>query len=77
MTSRRPDEPVFLQQFEVKGYKNLTAQLTFGPLGRINVIHGENNVGKSNLLEALDLFFRLLGYSLKVAGNGAARRLTG
>ncbi len=51
---------VKLQQFEVKGYKNLTRTVTFGPLGRINVIHGENNVGKSNLLQAMDLYFRLL-----------------
>lgn len=63
MALRNPDEPVFLQQFEVKGYKNLTRRMTFGPLGRINVIHGENNVGKSNLLEALDLFFKLLSYA--------------
>ncbi|MBU0495082.1 MAG: AAA family ATPase [Chloroflexi bacterium] len=62
MALRNTDEPVFLQQFEVKGYKNLAHQVTFGPLGRINVIHGENNVGKSNLLEALDLFFKLLGH---------------
>jgi len=66
MAQRSPGEPVFLQQFEVKGYKNLAHQITFGPLGRINVIHGENNVGKSNLLEALDLFFRLLGYGMEL-----------
>jgi len=60
MSPGNTDKPLLLQQFEVKGYKNLTQTLTFGPLGRINVIHGENNVGKSNLLQAMDLFFRLL-----------------
>ena len=29
-------------------------------IGAIAVIHGENNVGKSNLLEAMPLFFQLL-----------------
>jgi hypothetical protein len=51
---------MLLRQFQVKGYKNLNQLITFGPLGRINVIHGSNNVGKSNLLQAIDLFFRLL-----------------
>ncbi len=59
MTQKNIGKPL-LQQFEVKGYKNLTRTVTFGPLGRINVIHGENNVGKSNLLQAMDLYFRLL-----------------
>jgi len=59
MAQKMIDKPL-LQQFEVKGYKNLTRSVTFGPLGRINVIHGENNVGKSNLLQAMDLYFRLL-----------------
>lgn len=66
MAQRNPDGPVFLQRFEVKGYKNLTGQIRFGPLGQINVIHGENNVGKSNLLEAIALFFGLLGYGQKI-----------
>ncbi|MEW5986017.1 MAG: ATP-binding protein [Chloroflexota bacterium] len=60
MVERSPDTPPLLQRFEVTGYKNLTRKIDFGPLGRINVIHGENNVGKSNLLEAMDLFFRCL-----------------
>jgi ABC-type branched-subunit amino acid transport system ATPase component len=51
---------MLLHQFTVKGYKNLTQLITYGPLGRINVIHGPNNVGKSNLLQAMDLFFRIL-----------------
>lgn len=49
---------VLLEQFEVSGFKNLTQPIIFGPLGQINVIHGPNNVGKSNLLQAIDLSFR-------------------
>jgi ABC-type iron transport system FetAB ATPase subunit len=60
MVRENQDRPLLLQEFKVKGYKNLTHPIVFGPLGRINVIHGENNVGKSNLLQAIDLYFRLL-----------------
>lgn len=63
MMLRDRNKPLLLQTFRVKGYKNLTHEITFGPLGRINVIHGENNLGKSNLLQAMDLFFRLLDLS--------------
>ena len=61
MTQNSSEKSLLLQEFQVKGYKNLTRTITFGPLGYINVIHGENNVGKSNLLQAMDLYFRLLG----------------
>jgi len=48
-----------LLEFEVRGFKSLyDCKLT--NLQAINVFHGENNVGKSNLLEAMDLFFRML-----------------
>ena len=74
MSQENSGKPVLLQQFEVKGYKNLTGALTFGPLGRINVIHGENNVGKSNLLQAMDLYFRFLD-AIRVSGDSAETRL--
>jgi len=46
-----------LLEFEVQGFKSLyDCKLT--DLQPINVFHGENNVGKSNLLEAMELFFR-------------------
>lgn len=51
---------VVLERFVVQDFKNLTHFINFGPLGQINVIHGPNNVGKSNLLQAIDLFFRLM-----------------
>jgi predicted ATPase len=49
-----------LKRFEVRGFKNLTSTLELDDLGSINVIHGDNNVGKSNLLQAMAVFFRAL-----------------
>ncbi len=48
-----------LTEFHVSGYKSLY-DCTITDLQPINVFHGENNVGKSNVLEALDLFCRAL-----------------
>jgi predicted ATPase len=50
-----------IERFEVKGFKNLRQNVVLDDLAGVNVIHGENNVGKSNLLQAMDLFFWLLG----------------
>lgn len=50
-----------LLSFEVQGFKNLVAPLKIDGLRPINVIHGTNNVGKSNLLQAMQLFFFLVG----------------
>ncbi len=47
--------------FEVEGYKNLQRRLRLHDLGGLNVIHGDNNAGKSNLLEAIGVFFEALG----------------
>ncbi len=58
-----------LTRFEVTGYKNLRRSVALEGLSGFEVIHGENNVGKSNLLQAIDLFFVLLG---SVAKRGAA-----
>ncbi|MEZ4436181.1 MAG: AAA family ATPase [bacterium] len=49
-----------LTQFDVCGYKNFTQPVVLTDLGPINILHGENNIGKSNLLEAMHLFFRVL-----------------
>ncbi|WP_309891681.1 AAA family ATPase [Archangium sp.] len=49
-----------LQWFEIRGYKNIRDPLRLEELGRLNVLHGDNNVGKSNLLESIGLFFMLL-----------------
>jgi hypothetical protein len=50
-----------LKTFRVKGFKNFRSEVVLEELGPINVIHGDNNVGKSNLVEAIGLLFLLLG----------------
>jgi len=49
-----------LTQFSVKGFKNFRQKIGLEEMGAICVIHGENNIGKSNVLEAMQLFFQLL-----------------
>lgn len=50
-----------IQWFEVQGYKNIRAPVRLEDLGRFNVLHGDNNTGKSNLLESVGLLFVALG----------------
>ncbi len=50
---------MMLTKFQVSGYKSLY-DCTISDLLPINVFHGDNNVGKSNILEALEIFFRAL-----------------
>jgi predicted ATPase len=50
-----------LRSFTIQGFANFVQPITFGPLDEVNVVYGPNNAGKSNLLRALDLYFRLLG----------------
>ncbi|AUX20710.1 uncharacterized protein SOCEGT47_011830 [Sorangium cellulosum] len=50
-----------LSSFHVRGFKNFRQEIGLEELGTFNVIHGVNNVGKSNLLQAMELYFRLLG----------------
>lgn len=54
-----------LVAFEVEGFKNLTAPIVLGDLGPLEVIHGENNVGKSNLVQAMKVFFSLLDVEVR------------
>ncbi len=46
-----------LKRFAVKGFKNFRQEVVLENMGDVCVIHGENNVGKSNVLEAMRLFF--------------------
>ncbi|HEW99031.1 MAG TPA: hypothetical protein ENF37_10415 [Beggiatoa sp.] len=62
-----------LKQFSVKGYKNFRQEIVLEDMGTICAIHGENNVGKSNLLEAMQLFFQLCGKLLTTAPGVAIR----
>ena len=50
-----------INSLTVHGFKNLVQPITFGPLQPVSVLHGANNVGKSNLIQAIDIFFRLMG----------------
>jgi hypothetical protein len=56
-----------VNSFTVAGYKNLIEPVTLGPLGAIHALHGPNNIGKTNLLSSLDLFFALLGVGNQVS----------
>jgi hypothetical protein len=47
-----------IEKFRVQGYKNLTNELVMDGLRGYNVIHGVNNIGKSNLLEAMSLLMQ-------------------
>ena len=60
---------MYLKSLNIQGYRNLTGPVAFGPLETINVVHGPNNAGKSNLLQAMDLYFRLLAYDENVSGG--------
>jgi AAA domain, putative AbiEii toxin, Type IV TA system/AAA ATPase domain len=51
---------VKITEFSVHGFKNFQTRVVLDHLGPINLIHGPNNVGKSNLLQAMALFFRCL-----------------
>ncbi|MGV3721739.1 MAG: AAA family ATPase [Actinomycetota bacterium] len=50
-----------LRSFTVQGFANFVQPVSMGPLDEANVLYGPNNAGKSNLLRALELYFRLLG----------------
>jgi len=49
-----------LERFAVSGFKSIREEVVLEPLHDINVLHGPNNVGKSNVLAAIDLLFRAL-----------------
>jgi hypothetical protein len=56
-----------LNSFTVEGFKNLTTPVSLGPLGDLNAIHGANNIGKTNLIQAIDLFFGLMAVGNQVS----------
>ena len=51
-----------LERFTVKGYKNFQPEVVMEDMGPVCVIHGGNNVGKSNLLEAQFLFLQIMPF---------------
>lgn len=50
---------MYLETIRIQGFKSL-ADVELRDLAAINVFHGLNDVGKSNVLQAIDLFFQLL-----------------
>ncbi len=61
---------MLIERFAVLGFKNLTAEVELTDLGAVNVIHGDNGVGKSNLLEAMTYLFRGLARTPQVVPGG-------
>jgi hypothetical protein len=51
-------------RFHVEGYRSFGAPLRLDGLGRIVVVYGLNNAGKTNLLRAIELFGRVLDQPL-------------
>jgi len=56
-----------LLSFRVTGFAHFTQPVAMAPLEPINVLHGPNDAGKSTLVRAMDLYFRLLGAAESVA----------
>lgn len=50
-----------LEGLRVKGFRNLREGITFESFDSLNVLSGENNIGKSNILAAIELSYLLLG----------------
>jgi len=49
-----------LERFAVSNFKSIWDEVVLDELEDINVLHGPNNVGKSNILDAIALLFRVL-----------------
>lgn len=62
-----------LTSFEVAGFKNFFTPLRLDALEPFVVVHGDNNVGKSNLLEAMALFFSLLEAAVESKAGRTSR----
>ena len=64
-----------VKRFAVEGFRNLRNRVELADLEDVNVIHGDNNVGKSNLLDALWLTFRLVSSSDRCSSPQLSRRI--
>lgn len=59
-----------LHGFGIAGYRSFRDDLvTIGPLARVNLIAGRNNVGKSNILRFADLALRNAGDAGRISGR--------
>jgi hypothetical protein len=63
-----------IESFRIQGFKNIK-DVTVEGLSGINIFFGLNDVGKSNLFEALDLWFWLLSVAQSSQGEINSKRL--
>lgn len=59
-----------IEKFKVKGYRSLK-NIEINDLSSINIFHGENNTGKSNILGALEIFFSEKNIFKPISGKEA------
>lgn len=59
---------MLIEQFRVRNFKTIE-DLSLKSLGRINILVGKNDAGKSNILDALKMFFGKLAFP---GGSGGA-----
>ena len=55
---------MFIKHSSVQGFKSL-ADVKLADLAAVNILHGFNDVGKSNILQAIDLYLRLLPQAIR------------
>ena len=51
----KPSESLHLPDFQIDGFRGIES-LTLSALGRVNLLTGKNSVGKTTVLEALELY---------------------
>jgi hypothetical protein len=59
---------MFVEYMRIQGYKSLR-DVELRDLASVNVFHGANDVGKSNILQALDMFFQILPVAVQSASG--------
>ena len=64
-TNKQTKNKLLLESLEIKGYRCFE-HLTIEKLGRVNLIVGKNNVGKTALLESLSVFFNKGNFSVLI-----------
>ena len=60
-----------INSFEIKNYRNLDG-LNIKLFGRVNLIAGKNNTGKTNFLQALELF--VSDFNIEILKNHFIKR---
>lgn len=58
-----------IERLQIQGFKSI-ADITVEGLSDINIFFGLNNVGKSNIFQALDLWYWLLQHSAATTRTG-------